>query len=108
VVAREHLNVHRAMELRASTLLELLERLDAFRKPARFELALQACECDARGRLGFEDAPYPQTDYLRAAARAAVVSNADVLAAGFSGPAVGEEIARRRRAQLEHWKRRPA
>jgi tRNA nucleotidyltransferase (CCA-adding enzyme) len=108
VVAREHLNVHRATELRASTLLELLERLDAFRKPARFELALQACECDARGRLGFEDAPYPQTDYLRAAARAAVVSNADVLAAGFSGPAVGEEIARRRRAQLEHWKPGPA
>ncbi|MGH8519167.1 MAG: HD domain-containing protein, partial [Panacagrimonas sp.] len=103
-VTRDHLNVHRARELRPATLLELLERFDAFRKPARFELALQACECDARGRLGFEDAPYPQTDYLRAAARAATVSNAAVMADGFTGPAIGEEIGRRRLAQLTAWK----
>ena len=103
-VTRDHLNVHRARELRVSTLLELLERLDAFRKPARFELALQSCECDARGRLGFEDAPYPQTDYLREAAKVAVVANADVIADGFSGPAIGEEIGRRRLEQLRRWK----
>ena len=104
VVARDHLNVHRARELNSSTLCELLERLDAFRKPARFELALQACECDARGRLGFENAPYEQTDYLREAARAAAVPNAEVLADGFTGPAIGEEIARRRRERLKRWK----
>jgi tRNA nucleotidyltransferase (CCA-adding enzyme) len=105
-VTRDHLNVHRVRELRPATLLELLERLDAFRKPARFELALQACECDARGRLGFEDVPYPQTDYLRQAARAAQVSNAAVIADGFTGPAIGEEIGRRRVAQLAGWKGR--
>jgi tRNA nucleotidyltransferase (CCA-adding enzyme) len=103
-VTRDHLNVHRARELRASTLLALLERFDAFRKPARFELALQACECDARGRLGFEDAPSPQTDYLREAAKVAVVANADVIADGFAGPAIGEEIARRRAQKLGLWK----
>ncbi|WP_420467358.1 multifunctional CCA addition/repair protein [Panacagrimonas sp.] len=104
VVTREHLLVHRVRELRAITLLELLERLDAFRRPERFELALQGCECDARGRLGFENCEYPQTDWLRQARLAAQVSNADVLADGFSGAAVGEEIRRRRLARLADWK----
>ncbi|TDU28672.1 tRNA nucleotidyltransferase (CCA-adding enzyme) [Panacagrimonas perspica] len=104
MVTRDHLLVHKVRELRPKTLLELLERFDAFRKSGRFEQALSACECDARGRLGFEDDPYPQTDYLRAAAKAAAVANADVLADGFTGPAVGEEIVRRRLARLVTWK----
>src|SRR5690606_30523554 len=54
VVAREHGNIHRSGELNAAALLRLLERCDAIRKPARFEDVLLACECDARGRLGFE------------------------------------------------------
>lgn len=99
-VTRDHLLVHRVRELRPETLLALLERFDAFRRPDRFELALQACECDARGRLGFEDCAYPQTDYLREAARAAAVTNADVIADGFSGAAISEEIRRRRILQL--------
>lgn len=107
MVTRDHLLVHKVRELRPKTLLDLLERFDAFRKSGRFEQALAACECDARGRLGFEDDPYPQTDYLRAAAKAAAVANADVLADGFTGPAVGEEIARRRLAQLTQWKQAP-
>jgi len=108
MVTRDHLLVHKVRELRPKTLLELLKRFDAFSKSARFEQALNACECDARGRLGFEDDPYPQTDYLRAAAKAAAVANADVLADGFTGPAVSEEIARRRLAQLTTWKQSQA
>lgn len=104
-VTRDHLLVHRVRELRPQTLLELLERFEAFRKPDRFELALAACECDARGRLGFEDCAYPQTDYLRQAARAAAVTNAEVLADGFTGPAVSEEIRRRRLQRLSDWVR---
>src|SRR6185503_5847640 len=68
IVTREHLNVHRAQELRPK---ELLERFDVFRRPARFEQILQACECDLRGRLGRTTAPSPETDYLRAAAKIA-------------------------------------
>ncbi|MEQ1590893.1 MAG: multifunctional CCA addition/repair protein [Thiobacillaceae bacterium] len=63
-VARDHGNVHRALELRPATVVELLERVDAFRRPARFVEFLQACECDFHGRPGWEDKPYPQTDYL--------------------------------------------
>ncbi len=102
-VTRDHLLVHKVRELRPGTLLELLDRFDAFRKPDRFELALNACECDARGRLGFEDDPYPQTDYLRDAAKAAAVANAEVLADGFTGPAVSGEIQRRRLERLSAW-----
>ncbi len=104
-VTRDHLLVHRVKELRATTLLELLERFEAFRKSSRFEQALQACECDARGRLGFENCEYPQTDYLRAAARAAnEIQAAEVVAAGFSGPAVGNELRDRRAKRLEQFK----
>ncbi len=70
-VARDHGNVHRALELRPGTVVELLERVDAFRRPERFEEFLQACECDFRGRPGYEDKPFPAPDYLRQALQAA-------------------------------------
>ncbi|GAB4116706.1 MAG: multifunctional CCA addition/repair protein [Wenzhouxiangellaceae bacterium] len=70
LVGRWHLLVHRALELRAQTLLQLLERCDALRRPQRFALLLQACEMDKRGRLGLQSRPYPQRDYLLAAATA--------------------------------------
>jgi tRNA nucleotidyltransferase (CCA-adding enzyme) len=71
LVAREHGNIHRVMETKAAGLVRLFERSDALRKPARFAEALQACEADARGRLGFETRDYPQADRLRDALVAA-------------------------------------
>src|SRR5690606_7788826 len=53
-VARHHLLCHRLPELRPGTVLELLEALDAFRRPERVELFGLACEADARGRAGLE------------------------------------------------------
>jgi tRNA nucleotidyltransferase (CCA-adding enzyme) len=101
VVAREHGNIHRSLELRAAAVVRLLERCDAFRKPQRFEQVLLACECDARGRLGREEEPYVQKDRLLAALAAAqsaptheIVKQAQ--AEGHSGPKVGEMIQRAR------------
>jgi tRNA nucleotidyltransferase (CCA-adding enzyme) len=71
IVARYHGIVHRALELRPGTILDFLERSDAFRRPARFAQALLACEADARGRTGFESRPYPQRTRLSAARDAA-------------------------------------
>jgi tRNA nucleotidyltransferase (CCA-adding enzyme) len=71
IVARFHGKVHRAHELRPATILEFLERADAFRRPERFAQALLACEADARGRTGFEGRDYPQRAYLSAARAAA-------------------------------------
>ena len=72
MTAREHGNVARAQEMRANTIVKLFERCDAFRKPARFAAMLEASECDARGRTGFEHHPFPQAALLqRAPERAA-------------------------------------
>ncbi|MGH8561758.1 MAG: multifunctional CCA addition/repair protein, partial [Nevskiales bacterium] len=68
---RFHLLVHQATELRPDTVVTLLEQTRAFQQPERFEQFLQACEADARGRLGLEDRDYPQPDYLRGALAAA-------------------------------------
>jgi tRNA nucleotidyltransferase (CCA-adding enzyme) len=70
-VARRHGNVHRAAELKASTVLELITEVGGLRHPDRFEEFLLACEADARGRKGLEDRPYPQADLLRTALGAA-------------------------------------
>ncbi|MFM7026064.1 MAG: multifunctional CCA addition/repair protein, partial [Limnohabitans sp.] len=64
VVAREHGNIHRSDELNAAAMMRLLTRCDAIRQPERFALVLQACEADARGRLGSQDSDYPQARRL--------------------------------------------
>jgi len=71
MAARDHGNLHRAAELRASTMVDLLERCDAIRKPARFSELLMACEADARGRAGHSDRPYPQSAMWQSALLAA-------------------------------------
>jgi len=97
VVAREHGNIHRSGTFGAAALVRLLERCDAFRKPARFGEVLLACECDARGRLGLAAAGYPQRARLLSALAAAQRADAAgvaaaAIASGQTGPAVGEAV----------------
>ena len=97
VVAREHGNIHRSSDLSPAALMRLLERCDAVRKPQRFADALLACECDARGRLNFQDKPYPQREHLLmvlAAAQAVVTQPIaeQAQAAGLDGKQIGERI----------------
>lgn len=90
LACRFHLDAHRALQLRPTTILELLERLDSFRRPERMQRFLLVCEADQRGRLGLSEAPYPQADYLRAAHAAAFAIEAtNFVAQGLSGIAVG-------------------
>jgi tRNA nucleotidyltransferase (CCA-adding enzyme) len=108
VVAREHGNIHRSGELNGPAIVRLLERCDAIRKPARFEQALLACECDARGRLGFEDRPYPQRPRLRDALAAALsISTSEVAAQaaarGKQGKAIGEAVQAARAQAVADW-----
>jgi tRNA nucleotidyltransferase (CCA-adding enzyme) len=77
VVAREHGNIHRSGEFSAAAIVRLLERCDAFRKPARFAEVLLACECDARGRLGFAETAYPQRQRLMQSLQAAQTVTAE-------------------------------
>lgn len=75
MVSQYHTHCHRAMELRANTMLRLFESLDAFRRPEQVAQFLLACEADSRGRTGFEDRDYPQADFLRGALAAARTVN---------------------------------
>src|SRR6185312_16702988 len=101
LAARHHAAVHRAAELRPNTLLKLLETVDAFRRPERFAELLLACECDARGRTGLEDQPYPQREYLLAARdAAAAVTLSEQERAGLQGRAIGEKIREKRLAAV--------
>jgi tRNA nucleotidyltransferase (CCA-adding enzyme) len=97
LTAREHGHVHASLALAPAAQLRLLERCDALRRPARFADLLLACECDARGRLGFEQRDYPQRQrLLQALAFARSVDTAAVAqrlaALGQSGPQIGAAI----------------
>jgi len=101
LTCRHHASVHKAQELRASTLLTLLETVDAFRRPERFADLLLACECDARGRTGLESRSYPQVAYLqRAREAAAAVTLTEADRSGLSGKAIGEKIREKRLAAV--------
>ena len=105
VVAREHGNIHRSGELNAAAVMRLLTRCDAIRQPERFALVLQACEADARGRLGLEASAYPQAARLSCALQAALgVATADIAAAaareGLKGAQIGERVEAARTAAI--------
>jgi tRNA nucleotidyltransferase (CCA-adding enzyme) len=85
-VARYHGDVHRAEELRPGTILKLLAATDVFRKPERFGEFVDACECDFRGRPGYEQRPYPPKEILRCAAAAARAVDAGAIALEIGDP----------------------
>ena len=105
LVGEYHTHGHRALELKASTLFELLQRFDVYRRPQRFEEFILACEMDARGRLGFELRDYPQAAYLRAAMQAARdVAVQPLLDKGFKGAELGEALNRARLQALSQFR----
>ncbi|AMB83906.1 multifunctional CCA tRNA nucleotidyl transferase/2'3'-cyclic phosphodiesterase/2'nucleotidase/phosphatase [Pseudomonas agarici] len=105
LVAEYHTHGHRALELRPSTLLELLQSFDVYRRPQRFEEFIVACEMDARGRQGLEERDYPQAAYLRGAALAAkAVAVQPLLEKGIKGPELGEALKHERLKALKAYK----
>ena len=97
IVARYHGIVHRAFELKPKTILEFMERADAFRRPERFAQALLACEADSRGRTGLETVPYPQREYLQAArAAAAAIKPSPEEVATLAGEKIAQRVHQRR------------
>lgn len=105
LVCEYHTHGHRALELKASTLLKLLQSFDAYRRPQRFAEFVTACEMDARGRLGFEQRDYPQASYLLGAANAArAVPVQPLLEQGFKGAELGAALQRERLQALKAYK----
>lgn len=104
IVSEFHTHCHRALELREKTLLKVLEKTDAFRRPERFEQFLIACEADARGRTGLENRRYGQADYLRSALAAAVSVDSAAIAAGHTGQNIPKAIRKARLEALRQFK----
>lgn len=101
IVAEHHDVIHTVERQSAEALVSLFDRVDAWRKPQRIEQIALTSEADARGRAGLESAAYPQADYFRQAfRRAQSVPTQEVIAAGFTGAAVREELTRRRIAAV--------
>lgn len=102
LVSEFHTHVHKAFELRSQTILKVLKKCDAFRRPERFTKILLCCQADAQGRTGFEDRPYPQAEYFKHAFMAAKGINiAEIRAKGLDGKELGEAIDRQRAAAID-------
>ncbi|MBZ9612355.1 multifunctional CCA addition/repair protein [Rheinheimera maricola] len=102
LVCEYHQLVHRARELKSSTVLKLFDAIDLWRKPERLEAILLSCTADLRGRTGFEQAEYPQANYLQALATAARQVNAkDLVAQGLTGEAIKQGLQRSRLAAIK-------
>ena len=88
-----HTLVHRALELKPSTLLKLFIRADSLRKPERFQKMLDACRADVRGRKGFADVAYPQADFLaQLTAKLRQLDLTEIQQQGLTGKAMGQAI----------------
>ncbi|OCH13250.1 multifunctional CCA tRNA nucleotidyl transferase/2'3'-cyclic phosphodiesterase/2'nucleotidase/phosphatase [Aliivibrio sp. 1S165] len=97
LVCEHHTNIHRALELRAQTFIKILDKMDVWRKPERLEPILLCCQADHAGRLGLESEPYPQKARFEMAFDVAKnVDVKEVVAAGFKGTEIREELSKRR------------
>lgn len=102
IVAKYHLHYHRAEELKDKTFLKILNSLDAFRRPERFELFLLACEADSRGRTGYEDKNFVQPSIYRKVFNAAKTINAkELVALGLKGQEIKEELNKQRILEIK-------
>jgi tRNA nucleotidyltransferase (CCA-adding enzyme) len=109
ITAEFHLHTHRAFEIKKSTLLNTIEKLDGMRKPDRYEQFLIACTADIRGRSGFETMPYPQADYYREALK--IIKSIDIQplrAAGLKGKEMAAGIHKARQSALNKQLQPPA
>jgi tRNA nucleotidyltransferase (CCA-adding enzyme) len=100
IVAEFHTHCHRALELRPKTILKVLEQTDAFRRPARFDEFLIACEADARGRAGLEDRHYEQAGCFRGAFAAAAAIDAAAIAGETEKKEIPAAIRRARKQEI--------
>lgn len=102
LVCEYHQLIHRAQELKASTVLKFFNGIDLWRKPERLNDILLCCTADLRGRTGFEQADYPQAAYLQQlAATALQVSAKALMAQGISGPAIKDALQQARLKELQ-------
>ncbi|WP_420001266.1 multifunctional CCA addition/repair protein [Acinetobacter sp. LF10] len=104
IVCKEHLKCHQIKNLKPGTVWRLLQRLDVLRKPEKVIAFVQACECDAKGRLGLEDRPYPQAQYILDAMEIVRNIRAQDLPEHIQGAEIGEMLIQYRIEALAKFK----
>lgn len=104
LVGEFHQLGHQAMSLPPSTLFQLLQHFDIYRRPERFEQFVASCTMDAQSR--HEGVAYPQADYLRGAAELArAVQVKPLIEQGFKGAELGEALKHERLEAVRHYQR---
>lgn len=81
-----HTQIHSVNQLNPKTVLKILQKTDAIRRPLRFEQILHVCVADIRGKLGFHKQPYPQLRHWQTLLEAATNINAAAIAYAQSRP----------------------
>lgn len=105
LVSEHHTNIHSAFELRASTVVGIMDKCDAWRKPERFQQMLQCCVADSKGRTGFELLPYPTADYMWEALQHALkVDIQEIIKAGFQGAEIRKKLNEQRIQRVQQFK----
>ena len=105
LVSEHHTHIHSAFELKASTMVGIMDKCDAWRKPQRFQQMLQCCIADSKGRTGFELLPYPTADYMWEAFQAALNSNVQTLIEqGFQGVEIKQQLTTQRIMLVQAYK----
>ena len=105
MVSEYHTHIHQAFELKASTILGMLNRCDVWRKPQRFADFLLSCKADARGRTTFENCEYKNAEYIWQAYEAAVkVDVKAIVAKGYQGKAIKEQTEQQRISVIQSFK----
>jgi tRNA nucleotidyltransferase (CCA-adding enzyme) len=106
LTARFHGTVHRAPELRAATLLDLLLATDALRRPERLAWLLRACAADALSRPGRAGESYAPAQWLNSALAVVKAVDAGMIARENADPALLPAKIREARVEaLRAWKK---
>ncbi|WP_372881190.1 multifunctional CCA addition/repair protein [Psychromonas sp.] len=109
LVSEHHTLVHHGLELKAATLVKLMEQTDAWRKPQRFLQMLQCCVADSKGRTGFEDKDYPSADFIwQAFQTARLVDVQQIIKQGFKGAEIKDQLRHARIQAVESYKQQHA
>jgi tRNA nucleotidyltransferase (CCA-adding enzyme) len=106
MVSEYHTHVHNAFELKASTVLGMLNRCDVWRKPQRFADFLLTCKADAKSRTTFKNSEYQNAEYIwQAYEAAAKVDIKAIVDKGYQGKAIKEQTEQQRISVIHAFKR---
>ena len=100
-VCRHHLVVHQAANLKPSTMVKLMENVNAFKNPDDFNKLLLACSADHLGRNYSSNLYEPMNIWKKALAECSTVEVQPIIDAGFEGRQIKDELHQRRVNQLK-------